>query len=185
MPGGGMPEVVSKGPIFTRLDGVLSNPTVRQQLLNDLRALAPADAAGLAHLGLTYNVFTNANEEKHFLDDWLTNWWPSAQPLAPLIREALIATIEVATGASNTPRAGQNPLPVDCYWVCHPGHTGAPMPDTSDGDVEGSITWSAQQVTFIMHTPEAPGDMGSDTGTEPILVVKRNKKAAPIIRVQP
>jgi hypothetical protein len=186
----GMPESMEKGDILEKLDVLLSDRKKRQSFLKDLHDLDELGLAdNLVELGLRqdYAVF-NPDEAKHFREHWLRDWWPTAQPIAPIIRQGLITAIKVASGATGTPRQGQGELPIDCYWACHPGHGHSESEPHEDADYEALdfvVTWSAHQVTVVIHSPDPPGPEGAPTNSEPILVVRWSAAKDQIIAVRP
>jgi len=181
-----MPALMAKGPILKRLDKLL-NSAKRNQALNDLEN-SFADLVNLGSDQTTYGadrVLTKQPWVSHLRDEWFKAWWPHAQPVEPIIRQGLITALKVALAKPNTPRIGQQPLPIDSYWVCHPGHPSHPTApgQLADGHpVEVSISWSSQQVTLIIHTPEPPYPNNYNlTDYENILVVKREQTGQIVI----
>ena len=178
-----MPEIISKGAILTRWDNFSKNQNNLVTALGLLKQNNPQ--IPLVDIGTDSRVAViedTPGEAGHLRDDWFygpNRMWPSVQPIEPIIRQGLIAAIEVALAEPNTPRAGQQPLPIDAYWVCHPGHSShpaGPSQPPDDHPVEVTVSWSAQQVTFIIHTPDPPIPNPVLTAKEPIFVVKRLKQ---------
>ena len=139
-------------------------------------------------IGYKHKLLTTPAEVSHLRDEWFFAWWPLAQPVEPIVREGVITAIEVAFREPDASSDRPTPLPIDSYWVCHPGHS----PDEASGDMEAgrgavevSVSWSAQQVTMLIHTPDSPYEEHILTGQEPIYVVKRNAKSGKIERVRP
>lgn len=173
---GVMPEMMSKGPILKKLDARYKNPGLAA-LQARLATLQPQNA-NLGTLMQSIPAFT-APELNHVCDDWFNRngqgWWPHIQPIEPMIRHGLITAIEAAIrvpGASvDRPEPG---LPIVFYWICHTGHSNPPAPHKPGADdaVEVAVSWSEQQVTLVIHTPDPP-QRDPLTGTDPIFVVKR------------
>jgi hypothetical protein len=118
-------------------------------------------------------------EVSHIRDEWFRTWWPQAQPIEPIVRQGLITAVRKALGRSGDPPAG-NHLPLDVYWICHPGHgqpghSGASH-EHGAGSFEVSVAVSGQQVTVMLHSPGSPyeDDEGKLSVDEPIEVVKRD-----------
>jgi hypothetical protein len=111
-------------------------------LLRDLRS-----GKNLTDLAKEYGVVKNEKEALHLRRDWFnesrSGWWQQAQPIEPLMREALIKATEVAR---------KRGLPVVPYWVCSGYDESAP--------VEMSVAASKHQVTLLIHAPSAPGWAG-------------------------
>jgi hypothetical protein len=158
-----MPELVSKGSILKRLDASSHDPAWLQRVLDDLTA--SVDVADVAE----QHGLVNQAEKQHLITDWFTNWWPDAQPVEPIVAQGF----KVAIG-----EALKRELPLDCYWLCEPGHDDNHQhpPSGGEGTVEVAVCWSDQQVTVMINTP-GPGDLSIPpvpaTVDEPILVVKR------------
>ena len=173
---GDMPELIAKGPILKALDTVL-NTGNRAQIKQDLQDL-PSQAlppTALLDLADTHNMNLDAGQKYHIKQDWLINNQWLAQPVQPIVRLALIEALN---------RAGPN-TPIDCYWVCHPGH-GGPAAPASGAPLEVSISWSNNQVTVIFHTPEPPWPQtASYTMTQPedIVVVKEGPGGPAVVPV--
>lgn len=172
-----MPDIISKG-LLKKLDARYKDAAVLSQALEALRELPDWPAANLADLGQARGVLTE-EEANHFRNDWFETWWPNAQPVEPIIRKGLITAMEVAIRDPDEVEKRETPLPIDVYWICHPGHSetsaeqSSTAPPSSPGDhVEVTVSWSDQQVTLIVHTPDAR--RGEGTVPEPILVVKRD-----------
>lgn len=90
----------------------------------------------------------------------LNGFWPAKHhPTEPLIREGLIAAIELAT---------ERNLPLDSYWI-----------DTGDR-VETIILCNTQQITRIIMTPPSPSPRFPEIlmNFADIRIIKRGEKAA-------
>jgi len=165
----GMPEVMAKPLMLERLDEVLSQRDRRNRFLNDLRS-----GRRLIDVAIDHRIARSAVEKRHLREDWFRSWWPAAQAhpggVEAVMRSGLIAAIE---------EAKRRQLPVDCYWVCDPGHgahahgdhNGHPHPE--DGEVEVTVSWSRSQITFILQTPHPPVESRAGPVNEPIWVIKR------------
>jgi hypothetical protein len=185
-----MPEVLAKGPILIELDRVLSDPTGR----TDLKAALEDPNEDMVTIALRFGVVNPGEEEDHLRNDWFGTadtgggWWRGAQPLGRLVRPALIAAIDKSEELGG--------LPVDCYWVCDPGHgqhpyatgesgptmttTQSPADDDNGSAIEAkdvvevTTSWTDRQVTFIIFTPHPPHryDPHPDSVVENILITK-------------
>lgn len=208
---GVMPEGMSKGAILKKLDARYavpagSNPaTIKAQLqgrLAGLRGLTPYPFESFATLGQTNGALTR-NEADHIRLHWFNEtvttaggvtlsgqgWWKDIQPIEPIIREGLIAAIEVAIRNPDTspPADRPIPLPIVFFWMCHPGHSPSDTytPGVEDA-VEVDVSWGDYQVTVVIHTPDTPPDTGpGPTEPEPIYVVKRDKQSGNLVRKRP
>lgn len=76
----------------------------------------------------------------HFNDDWLSSWWPEAQPIEPILRAGLIEALRLGLAAR---------LPLHALWI-----------QATDRDFEVGISQSASQITLIFLTPPVPADPG-------------------------
>lgn len=203
---GVMPEGMSKGAILKKLDTRYAvPPTTKPQLQARLASLKPPALksypfGSFVTLALAGGVL-NADEADHIRAHWFNEtvttaggvtltgqgWWKSIQPIEPIIREGLIAAIEVAL---RDPDAGADrpiPLPIVFLWMCHAGHSlGATPTPSADEAVEVDVSWSPYQVTLVIHTPDPPPDTGpGPTDPEPIYVVKRDSHTGNLVRVRP
>jgi hypothetical protein len=164
-----MPEVVSKGAILKKLDAFSLKKREMQNLLAELDASPDPDVADIA---ARYGIL-GPDERLHLEVDWFQNWWPSAQPVRPIVAAGFRLAIREALALH---------LPLDCYWMCHTGHedpaggNGSTTRTDTDGPVEIAVCTSLSQVTVMIHTPE-PGrsvlPYVPPTVPEPIKVVKR------------
>lgn len=144
-----MPQTVAKGSILKRLDGVLSNQTSRAPILAQLQAGSP-----LLTIMSTANIVVTNDERTHVATDWFGSaWWPDAQAGVGAIEQLLRAGFIDAINKAN-----ELGVPIDTYWICHPGHghsaDHALQTPEEEQHVEVTVLWSAQQVTVIIHTPE-------------------------------
>ena len=148
-----------KVPIMERIDALSRDTERLHQVRDDLEGSSNTSLVDLAE---KYGLVSDA-EKQHLAVDWFTNWWPSAQPVEPVIA----AGFKVAVSA-----AIERNLPMDCYWVsgASEGARGG------EGQVEVAVCWSDRQVTVMINTP-APGQSSMPraelTVDEPILLVKR------------
>ncbi len=148
-----MPGTMSKGTIFENLDRLLSDPAKHDAILAALDGPTP-----LAELGVKFGVLTQ-DEKVHVEQHWFGEhgWWPKAQAGVGAVEQILRAGLKMAVQEA---RAHQ--LPVDTYWICHPGKHGVALPaklqGTEDQHVEATCCWSDKQVTIIFHTPEPLGE---------------------------
>jgi hypothetical protein len=168
---------VSKGYLLQRLDALSQDRSKLSQLLNDLHN-APDDLAGIYH---KHGILRTAEEISHIRHHWCAAWWPHSQPVEPIIRRGFITAMEVALRDPKTNREREPHLPIDTYWIFYPGSsTQSVGPGGSPGgqpSVEVAITWSEQQVTLILLSPEPPSPGEPGTVDEPIFVIKRVKPA--------
>ena len=163
-----MPQTAAKGSILERVDKALNNPGFRGEILNALQAgtpltgiMSPQEPIGLS-----------GPEQTHLDTDWFgERWWPGAQAGAHAVEQILRAGFIDAINKAN-----ELGVPIDTYWICHPGHgqSHADVQLPADQHVEVTVLWSAQQVTVIIHTPD-PGippniDPAEPTIDEPIMV---------------
>jgi len=172
-----MPEVLAKGPILINLDTVLANPNKRAAL----KVALGNTAVDLATIARQHEIAKTDEEEQHLRDDWFGagdaggKWWPQAQqrkPVAQIVRSALLAAIQRSEESGG--------LPIDCYWVCDPGHgehdhnSAAQTPEPEEEFVEVTTSWNERQVTFIIFTPHPPTryDAHPDSVVENILITK-------------
>ncbi len=177
-----LPEFICKG-FLKKLDARYKDAAVLRQALGALGGLPAWPAGNLADLGEARGAFTKA-EADHLRNDWFKAWWPNAQPVEPIIREGLITAMKVAIHKPGEVEEDEweereEPLPIDFYWVCHPGHSKASPeqsstapPSSPDDRVEVTVSWSDHQVTVIIHTPDAR--RGQGTVPEPMFVVNRD-----------
>ena len=180
-----MPDIISKGPLLKKLEDRYKDPDKLRLGLEALRKLPVWPAGNLADLGKDRGA-SNQKEADHLSSDWFKDWWPNAQPVEPIVRKGLITAMEVAIRDPDDTKDRNEPLPIDVYWVCHPGHSGtspeqssAAPPSSPDDRVEVTVSWSDKQVTLIIHTPEPPPRPGRPVPPlnvdEPIYIVKRKK----------
>ncbi len=180
---GSMPEVISKEPIFGKLDTVLNNKANRPQVKTDLESGTPL--LTLAGPGPGNYDFLNTAERNHINTHWFNNpSWLSGQ-VESVMREGLIAALEwamnPASGGSSTTAGAPLPIPrqadIACYWICHPGHGGAAPPGGGSRHdlpepLEVSISWNGHQVTVLFHTPEPDWPTTPTPNFEDSVVVK-------------
>ena len=178
-----MPEVIAKPPILKNLDALSQNATKLKALRSDLES----SIKDVATVGSEHGILKTVDEVLHIRNDWCFAWWPQAQPVEPILRKGLITAIDVAIREPGAESDRAEPLPLDGYWVCHPGHpiqhTAQETPGTEG--VEVSVTWNARQVTIIFHTPETPYGDDTLTGKELIYVAKRDRTTGQIIVTRP
>ena len=164
----GMPEVMAKPLMLERLEKILSNPTRRANFANDLRS-----GRRLIDIAIDHKIAITPAEKRHLRVDWFSQqngWWRTAQAhpggVEAVFREGLIAAAE---------EAEQRGKPVDCYWVCDPGHESHSNGhhDPEDGEVEVTVSWSKKQITFILQTPHPPVPALTGPVMEPIWVIRR------------
>ncbi|HET8943644.1 MAG TPA: hypothetical protein VFO59_02585 [Dehalococcoidia bacterium] len=145
-----MPQTAAKGSILKNLDQVLGNQAARAHTLARLQAGDPL----LDIMSDGQDMTIGPDERRHLDEDWFgDHWWPGAQAGVHAIEQILRAGF---IGAIN--KADELGVPIDTYWICHPGphHPQAPVQEPTDQHVEVTVLWSDQQVTVIIHTPE-PG----------------------------
>lgn len=152
-----MPGTISKGTIFEQLDRVLSDASRHEELLAALDGPTP-----LSRLGVDFGVLTE-DEAAHVQTDWFGSvWWPKVEGGGWAVEQIVRAGVKMAVEEAK--RTG---LPVDSYWICHPGPhevlpSGVPVPAPKTGEeeekehVEATCFWSGKQITLVFHTPEPP-----------------------------
>jgi len=165
-----MPEVLAKGPILINLDTVLADPNKRAAL----KVALGNTALDLPTIARQHKIAKTDEEEQHLRDDWFGagdsggKWWLGAQPVARIVRKALIDAIQRSEELGG--------LPFDCYWVCDPGHGDHEHAETSPEKevVEITTSWTDRQMTFIIFTPHPPTrvDVHPDNVLENILITK-------------
>jgi hypothetical protein len=129
---GSMPYLVDKGPYFSVIESLLSDPATRAQALVDLRAgVAIADLVGFDSASLAGDGRTEADREQHLNQDWFGfggghMFWAGYEGNPELIlREGMIRTIEVslalehgaAAPTADEAAAGRH-WPIDLFWIC-------------------------------------------------------------------
>jgi len=154
---GGMPDLIIKTPFLRMLD-----QASRWENLPYNRIIADLRSGGnLVDLAKRYGLRIDPDEERHIRVDWLNEtgqgWWqsPKPQPVAELIRSAMIKLTELARDTGK---------PVDSYWICYPpdsdaeeygGAGGANQDDSSqDQPIEIDIAVSDKQLTLLLQTPD-------------------------------
>ncbi len=149
-------NIVSKGPPIQLLDQFFGGPT-ENYMLHYEEALAKLNSPVPVPLGALAEARVGPEAASHFTQDWLTDWWPEAQPVGPILVQGLIEAITQAQAAS---------LPMNFLWV-----TAA-----SQDQFEVGISASAVQVTVLFLTPLPPGDPGPGVPDEPtgVTLVLRN-----------
>lgn len=144
-----MPQTAAKGSILKRLDTALKDQAARARILTKLQS-----GTSLLETMSQEGVAINDDDRNHLANDWFgDHWWPGAQAGVGAIEQILRAGF---IGAIN--KADELGVPIDTYWICHPGDHDphAPVQQPTDQHVEVTVLWSNQQVTVIIHTPE-PG----------------------------
>jgi hypothetical protein len=200
----GMPEMLSKGDIFAKLDERYKNVPIddlkaRLKALQDLPPYPKGNIATFGETGVQRSGALTPADAQHIRAHWFNDpagdgsndphgpgWWRGdLQPVEPIIRQGLITAIDAALNDydQDPPAERQNPLPIVFYWVCHAGHPHRAVHAADSNDaIEVAVSWSDQQVTCIIHTPDPTTDPKHPhpavndprlTGTEPIFVVKR------------
>jgi hypothetical protein len=197
-----MPELLSKGDVFEKLDKRYKNVSIddlkaRLKALQDLPPYPEGNIATFGETGAQRSGALTPADAQHIRAHWFNDpdgkasndpngpgWWRGdLQPIEPIIRQGLITAIDTAINDYNQdpPVERKQPLPIVFYWMCHAGHPQHEVPDPTD-TVEVAVSWSDQQVTFIIHTPDpttTPAhrhELVDDprlTGKEPIFVIKR------------
>jgi hypothetical protein len=191
----GMPEMLSKGDVFAKLDERYKNVPIddlkaRLKALRDLPRYPEGNIATFGETGVQRSGALTPADAQHIRAHWFNDpdgdgsndpngpgWWRGdLQPIEPIIRQGLVTAIDAAINDYNQdpPVERQKPLPIVFYWMCHTGHSNPPAPSkpSADDAVEVAVGWSEQQVTLVIHTPDPPrGD--PLTGSDPIFVVKR------------
>ncbi len=180
---GSMPEVIAKGPVFTKMETLLNARPRRQAFLDDLRT-SSSDLLTLAtqhNSGLTQQESNNINTLWFNRHNWLSGQVES------VMRESLIAALEWAMnpalgGGTSAAVDPPPPLPppqqadIACFWVCDPGHATPvhpPVPAPPQ-PLEVSISWDSDRVTVIFHTPHPDWNTVSTPNFEDSVVVKED-----------
>lgn len=168
----GMPWNISKGTILENLDRVCNDQKTRSTFLDELEH----SPAPLLAIWKEYGILSGNWHEAHLREHWFNDvngWWkdlkknpcPYVQPLDQLFRQGLIKALRLA---SHNPQNDARELPIDCYWICAAHH-----------HFEIDICVSAQQVTFILLSPNVPDEGRHEKANtslqfpEPIWVVRR------------
>ena len=171
---GGMPEFIAKGAILAQMDAFSINgdlTALRDALLNSPDTM---DVIGdAAH----FNVLQTSDQVGHMRNDWFWTWWPSEQPVEPIIRRGVIEALN---------RAISTKLPICFYWVCTPRYD-SDATDSSSTDnepVQVAVAQSPQQITVIFHTPDPPY-LPAGVEDDNLTVVKRDAATGQIVVVHP
>ena len=156
--GDGIKGHITKGPIHAKVDAVLNRqdqpggPFVRRAAF--LAALLKAPTAA-EYLTLIQSEASVTQADATYLrDKWYspTGWWPTMQPIYPILQQGLIKTIQ---------EAGDQLL-IDSYW----------LPAASTTGVEVVVARSARQVTRLILTPPGEGSMRDRQIPAPTWVVR-------------
>lgn len=174
---GGMPEIIAKGTILSRMDDFGNGNTGKLQAM--LTALQ-TNTSTMDVIGAdpTFNLLQTPEEVSHMRDEWFANWWPWAQPVEPIIRRGVIEALNLAISSK---------LPICFYWVCSPQYDGDATDTSSSPDnepVQVAIGQSAQQITVIFHTPDPPY-LPPGVEDDTLTVVKRDETTGLIVVVHP
>jgi hypothetical protein len=164
-----MPEIITKGAIMRKLDDVMNNPESRRALRAALAA-APATANGFVNAGDGihagyWNDMLNAQEKKHFLNDWFTplesgGWWCIEKGVVEkVLRRALITLIKKADECCARW--------VDCYWACahQHDHTCHVADEPDEEDTEKYLRYKKKQCRDLK-AKLAAGDLSCEEGLD-------------------
>ena len=168
---GGMPEIIAKGTILSRMDAFSTSEDLTA-MLNALQTSPdPMDV-----IGANFNLLQTPAEVSHMRDEWFRTWWPWAQPVEPIIRQGVIQALNLAISTK---------LPLCFYWVCSPQYDDSTDSSSTDNEpVEVTIGQSAQQITVIFHTPDPPY-LPPGVEDDTLTVVKRDETTGQIVVVHP
>ena len=185
----GMSAAIMKGPVHKIIDDLVNKGgSERAVFLEELKNLPSDEDCTIDYLEILQRhaprltqfspppPFSPVNLIDYLHDAWYTpsdapepkqprirglnGFWPREHhPMEPVIRQGLIAAIELAT---------ERNLPLDSYWI-----------DTGDS-VETIILCNAQQVTRIIMTPPSPPPKIPSIlmNFADIRIIKRGEKAA-------
>ncbi|MGH7821238.1 MAG: hypothetical protein ACREQ9_15850 [Candidatus Binatia bacterium] len=135
-------EIFSKPETFRAIDAI-SRYRAQFDLDSVIRELR-SSRLNLVDIARAHRLIANEEEERHLREHLLNErrrgWWQHVQPIEPVIRKALLKTVELVK---------ERDLPVDAYWVCTGTGRSAPFAVT--------ISASEQQITLIFLTPAPPG----------------------------
>lgn len=129
-----MPARLARPPILHKIDAWIATsiPASAERAISLLEQCTIVEIIeGSRSLGLS------EAEKRHLLDDWFdpTGWWPTQQPIEPILRQALIKALQLVV---------KHEIPMDSYWIC------------AGGDFEAYVAKSGQQVTLMLLTPPPP-----------------------------
>ncbi|MCP4003716.1 MAG: hypothetical protein GY725_05925 [bacterium] len=176
---GAMPGQIAKGHILKRIDETLNDLSPgggRALFLSRLKAQNPDGSPTeslLTILGDPALFGLRRKDIKHLEKDWFNDnqvdgrrrsFWPSQQPIEPLLRHGMTLAIETAnTYASSA-------LPMDVYWIC-----------AGDSFEVTTCVGSAQATTLIITSrPEMsdrfPSAFEDRTDLEPIFTARPTKR---------
>lgn len=166
--GDGIVGHISKGPVHTKVDALVNHKDGGRF---DRRAAFLDALVNQAHTSDLYLQILRTQAdlaEKHsnyLRDTWYNTstkeWWPSLQPIYPVLRQGLIKAVQ---------EAGQDLL-LDSYWA----------PCAGDNVIETLIVKSAVQVTRIIVTPVSPRWLTARTTPAPMWVVKQKTSAIEVV----
>ncbi|MGH7818504.1 MAG: hypothetical protein ACREQ9_01905, partial [Candidatus Binatia bacterium] len=135
-------EILSKPETLRAIDAI-SRYRAQFDIDSVIRELR-SPRLNLVDIARAHRLIANDEEERHLrehlLNEGRRGWWQHAQPIEPVIRKALLKTVELVK---------ERDLPVDAYWVC--SGTGRSTPFAA------TVSASEQQITLIFFTPEPPG----------------------------
>ncbi|HJY84319.1 MAG TPA: hypothetical protein VKK81_24950 [Candidatus Binatia bacterium] len=157
--------IITKGFVGKRFDTLCKQLPNFPGRLQFLEKLPPYPQGNMATLAEAYGALRK-EEADHLRNDWFSEkgWWPHLQgSVEPILRQGLIEAIREAIELK---------LPIDIVWISAGPADSAPF--------QAFITWSDQQVTFILHSPDVPAayprpDPNTLTVDEPVLIVKRDE----------
>jgi hypothetical protein len=148
---------IGKGIVHKMVD-TYANSNQRQSFLAALQSTRD-------YLDILRNdVGVSAGQIRYLHDTWYNQgtggWWPWLQPIQPIIRQGLIAAIDLASRNPDT-GAARN-FPIDSYWI--------PVGD----QVETIVAVSPQQVTRLLLTPPSLPSTQNRNTRMPIWVVRNS-----------
>ncbi len=151
---------MSKGRIQQKIDEIANGP-LRQDFLNALRG----QWKGGDWIQFLAEYDLPPERADYLRNRWL-QYWPQCPPAEPIFRQGLIEAIELASRDPGTQQARY--LPLDSYWIA------VGDPELAN-HFEVLVTHNAQQVSFIVLTPQSPA---------PSMPPERLPKMAPILVVK-
>ena len=149
---------ISKGHVHRMVD-TYANSNQRQSFLTALQSTRDY----LDILGHDTGVDPRyiQNLRRTWYNPGADGWWPWLQPIQPLVRQGLIAAIELASRDPDT-GAVRN-LPIDSYWM--------PIGDQVETVIAVSMQ---QQVIRLLLTPPSPPPTRNRNALQPIWTVKNS-----------
>jgi hypothetical protein len=190
-----MPYVVDKGPYFSVIESLLSNPAKRVDLLNKLRAgaggvtpgLMLADLCGFDSPSLAGGPLTLAQMKAHLNEQWFgmklvngawqkqpgalqTGWWTgyTGDP-ETIMREAMIRAIEVSLGLAHGASVPASEIPAIENWNEAQGWFSSTPPQAKHWPID--VNWICQGPAFQCWVLFQRTDGASSTGGKVTLLI--------------